>query len=95
MTKKNFPNIITRIRTFAFALYNHVKTGMNKCSQRQINSRWKICQSCPMFTTEPAVKSYKGKAPAYCMVCGCALSKKKGFMNKLAWKDQKCPEGKW
>jgi hypothetical protein len=29
------------------------------------------------------------------MVCGCAISNKKIFLNKLAWADQECPIGKW
>jgi hypothetical protein len=28
-------------------------------------------------------------------VCGCNLSSRKIFMNKLAWADQKCPLDKW
>ena len=30
-----------------------------------------------------------------CLVCGCNLSRKKIFMNKLAWADQECPLSKW
>jgi hypothetical protein len=35
------------------------------------------------------------KQDSTCLMCGCNLSKKKVFLNKLAWADQECPLGKW
>lgn len=85
------PSILTKIKNFSKAIYNHVKTGMKKCSQKKINERYYICKRCEYFhiiSKEPDIK-------AICNKCGCNLSNKKIFMNKLAWKDQKCPENKW
>jgi hypothetical protein len=30
-----------------------------------------------------------------CSECGCNISNKSIFLNKLAWADQKCPLNKW
>lgn len=30
-----------------------------------------------------------------CLECGCNITNKRQFMNKLAWSDQKCPLDKW
>jgi hypothetical protein len=35
------------------------------------------------------------KERSECNICGCAISKKSKFLNKLAWADQECPAGKW
>jgi uncharacterized paraquat-inducible protein A len=82
-----------KIKNFIKALYTHIKTGMKKSSQKLINDRYSICTECKYFNfvdrfDQPEIK-------ATCNQCGCNLSDKKIFMNKLAWKDQKCPIGKW
>ena len=46
------------------------------------------------------MKTYKSpnefiKNESQCGVCGCNLSNKVQFMNKLAWADQKCPKDYW
>jgi uncharacterized paraquat-inducible protein A len=58
---------------------------MPKSSQAEINRRFKICVSC----------EYYNETENECGICGCNLNNRKIFMNKLAWLDQKCPEGKW
>jgi uncharacterized paraquat-inducible protein A len=63
----------------------HVYSGFPKSSQEQINTRLEICKNC----------EYYASSPGQCMICGCNINNKKIFMNKLAWADQKCPEGKW
>lgn len=35
------------------------------------------------------------KTRSECNVCGCSISQKKRFLNKLAWADQECPLNKW
>ena len=92
MKKKiNTPSIITKIYNFTKSLYNHIVTGMQKSSYETIDYRYGICEGCEFFQ----VNIENNEVITTCNVCGCALSKKKIFMNKLAWKDQKCPEGKW
>lgn len=58
---------------------------MPKSSQKLINSRYAICIACDMYNKEDKI----------CSHCGCNISSKKIFLNKLAWKDQKCPIDKW
>lgn len=85
-------SIITKIKNFIKALYNHIITGMKKCSQKQINQRYDVCLSCEHYSMK---KDKSNDIYATCNLCGCNLSNKKVFMNKLAWKDQKCPANKW
>lgn len=58
---------------------------MPKSSQDTINYRYSICLSCESYD----------KINSQCLECGCNLSNKKQFLNKLAWADQQCPIGKW
>lgn len=75
----------TRIITFIKSLVWHIYSGFPKSTQEQINYRFNICKSCDMYDTKNS----------QCLVCGCNLSNKKIFMNKLAWADQECPMKKW
>ena len=79
------PSFKQRIVTFLKSLFWHVYAGFPKSSQTLIDERYKICNDCEMLD----------KKAGQCLVCGCNINQKKIFMNKLAWKDQKCPEGKW
>ena len=76
---------IIKIKTFLRSLWFHVNAGLPKSSQEEINRRFNICVACEKYDS---IKSQ-------CKICGCNLSNKKIFLNKLAWADQKCPEGKW
>jgi uncharacterized paraquat-inducible protein A len=77
--------LINKILTFVKSLLFHVWSGFPKSTQEEINERLSICKSCEYYSEEHK----------QCMVCGCNLSNKKIFMNKLAWADQECPTGKW
>lgn len=76
---------IKKIFNFTKAFYQHTNKGMPKADQKTINTRYYICQGCESFDAEKSE----------CKECGCGLSRKKEFFNKLAWEDQKCPIGKW
>lgn len=76
---------IQKIKTFIKSLLFHVWAGFPKCTQNQINYRFNICLDCDMYDSQNS----------QCLVCGCNLSRKKIFMNKLAWADQECPLSKW
>lgn len=56
---------------------------LKKCSVEEIEERFAICSSC---------EHYKNNT---CEKCGCYLVRSQIYMNKLAWKDQECPIGKW
>lgn len=76
---------IRRIITFTKSLWFHVYAGFPKSTQAQILDRFNTCQQCEMYSSQLE----------QCLVCGCNINKKKIFMNKLAWADQKCPLDKW
>lgn len=76
---------IQKLITFVKSLIGHVGKGMPKADQFTINSRYSVCFSCESFD----------KDNKQCLECGCNISAKKEFLNKLAWLDQKCPLGKW
>lgn len=75
--------MINKIFNFMKALCFHIGAGCPKSTQTEINKRYAICESCQMFHNDQ------------CLECGCNISTKSKFLNKLAWKDQKCPLGKW
>jgi hypothetical protein len=76
---------LSKIKTFLRSLWWHIYSGFPKSTQDQINCRLQICLTCEMYDDKNQ----------QCLVCGCNISDKKRFLNKLAWADQKCPLGKW
>ena len=56
---------------------------IKKCSIEQIDYRYQICSSCEFYKNNT------------CEKCGCHAVRDQVYMNKLAWKDQECPIGKW
>jgi hypothetical protein len=77
--------LLVKIKTFLSSLFWHVRRGLPKSSQAEIEARYNICISCDMFESKTSE----------CLVCGCNINKKRVFLNKLAWADQSCPIGKW
>lgn len=77
--------LTTKIKNFVKALWFHIGYGLPKCSQEQINKRHLICLECDFY-------DLKNKE---CLQCGCNISNRRIFLNKLAWADQKCPIDKW
>lgn len=74
-----------KILTFLKSLFWHIYAGSPQSSQELIDSRFALCVIC---------NDYDSKNQQ-CQVCGCNINNKQIFMNKLAWRDQKCPKGKW
>ncbi len=58
---------------------------MPKSPKEEILRRYNICYGCEHFN----------ESNSQCLLCGCNITKKKQFMNKLAWFDQSCPIEKW
>lgn len=77
--------MLQKIIRFLKALLFHIGCGMPKTPQNELDLRWSICSSCEFFDRDNS----------QCLQCGCNLSNKQKFMNKLAWLDQKCPVDKW
>jgi uncharacterized paraquat-inducible protein A len=76
---------LIKFKTFLKSLAFHFWAGFPKSTQEEINTRFSICQNCDTFDNKSS----------QCLACGCNLSTKRIFMNKLAWADQKCPLDKW
>ena len=76
---------INKIKTFLKSLWFHVGAGMPKATKQQISERYITCFTCDMFDNKKS----------QCLVCGCNVTPKRQFLNKLAWADQVCPLGKW
>lgn len=76
---------IKRIFRFLYSLFWHIISGFPTCSKQEILNRYAICIVCDKFNSKKSI----------CNICGCNLSNRKEFMNKLAWADQECPENKW
>lgn len=91
MRKRNTPTLICKTINFIKSLFNHIRTGMKKSSKKETSKRFDICRACEFFIPIENHLELKGM----CEICGCNLSDKKILMNKLAWKDQKCPKDKW
>ena len=68
---------------FIAALTRHAADGLRKCSQEQVNERLAICQACPAFAGDR------------CQECTCRCNERRVFLNKLAWRSEVCPLGKW
>ena len=77
--------MLLKIKTFIKSLFFHVYAGLPKSSKEEISERYDICLSCDLYDN---IKQE-------CRMCGCSISNKSKFMNKLAWADQECPLGKW
>ena len=77
--------LLLKITTFLKSLFFHVYSGFPKATKHEIEYRYAICLLCEDFNTKES----------QCNVCGCNLSRKKIFLNKLAWADQECPKKKW
>jgi len=77
--------ILIKIQTFIKSLLFHIWSGMPKSTTETIRKRYVICLQCEKYNS---IKSE-------CGVCGCYISNKKRFINKLAWADQRCPLNKW
>jgi hypothetical protein len=76
---------LIKLKTFLKSLIFHIYAGSPKSTKNEILARLSFCTSCEHFNTKRQE----------CGICGCAISDKSIFMNKLAWADQECPVGKW
>ena len=81
--RRKSPSFARRFKNFTVSALKHIGKGMPTCTQEEIDERLEICGGCKWF---------KGGT---CLKCGCACTKNKKFLNKLAWADQECPIGKW
>lgn len=76
---------LIRLKTFLKSLLWHINNGLPKSTQEVIDKRYSLCTSCEKYDSINRI----------CNVCGCNISNKRIFLNKLAWADQSCPINKW
>ena len=76
---------LIRLQIFLKSLFWHISRGLPKSDKKTISYRFSICTDCDQYD----------KINKICCVCGCNISDKSIFLNKLAWADQKCPLQKW
>lgn len=88
--QRPLPPLWKRASNVIAAIIKHAKNWFRKCSRAEIEKRVATCEQCELF--KPAANRC-----GYCTHadCGCPISREKRFLNKLAWRDQKCPLGKW
>lgn len=77
------PSLLEKAKNFATASAQHIAAGMPMASEEEIERRFAICQTCPFLKD------------SVCSKCGCPVKRERKFLSKLAWADQKCPEGHW
>lgn len=77
------PSLAARALHFAEAVAKHAADGFAKRSQDEVETLLAICRECPAFDG------------SHCTDCGCNCNDKGTFLNKLAWRSEHCPRGKW
>ena len=77
--------IFLKLQVFLKSLWFHIARGLPKCTKTEILQRYNICTNCEHFDQNKS----------QCGICGCNVSQKPQFLNKLAWADQQCPINKW
>lgn len=80
------PSMVKRLGNFGIAYLRHIATGNVPADDMLIDERLLICQKDTLW--------YKD---GICMKCGCNVNRLRADegLNKLAWKDSKCPLNYW
>lgn len=86
----NLPKPERRIANFVKAVVKDVSTGMKRCSKEEVQDRMNICRECELFKMVNQNNGYCSHED-----CGCSISSHQNYMNKLSWKSESCPVGKW
>lgn len=80
------PPLAKRVWNFTVAIAKHVRDGAVLVTAEEQAGRLAICQACPLLKDEVCT------SPA----CGCVIDGgRTKYWNKLAWRSETCPEGKW
>lgn len=77
------PSTLEKVKNFAAAAAKHVAAGMPRATDEEVERRYAICQGCEFLKNEACTK------------CGCPIARRKKFISKLSWANEKCPVGKW
>ena len=83
------PDLFQRGANFVTAAMKHISKGLPKCTDEEVEERYKICESnqCGLFNEEKKVCMHKK--------CGCFIRQNGKYLDKLRWADSECPVGLW
>lgn len=80
------PPLSRRVYNALVAGVRHGLDLLKHRTQEEIDTNLAICQACPLL--QDGVCSHPD--------CGCPIrGGKRRFWNKLAWRSEECPLGKW
>ena len=68
-----------------FAAVRHLLQGSPTVSQEIHYQRQEICVRCDDY--DPEIRC--------CTICTCPIKDLKGWLNKLSWAEESCPNGFW
>ena len=77
------PSTLAKAVNFAAAAAKHAAAGMPRATDEEVERRYAICQGCEFLKNDACTK------------CGCPIARRKKFISKLSWANEKCPVGKW
>jgi len=84
------PTTIQKLTNFSSAVIRDVTTGMQRCTDEEMDARLEICQGNPEKDIERC--PFYNESDSSCLKCGCQLSRKRIYLNKIAWKSESCPD---
>lgn len=92
-----------RLVRFAFALIRHTVNFWRWRTPWEIAELHAICRGCEFYlpAKEPKPPTWWQRllritpTEGWCKKCGCGCGSAAAWLNKLAWRSEKCPEGKW
>ena len=76
---------VLRTMRFTKEAIAHLLNGSPTCTQQQLDERFAVCQACKWF---------RGNTCNH-QKCGCNVNGAQKYLNKLAWAEQECPDGRW
>lgn len=81
----NIIDAAKKVKRFYLERKKWIKAGNPKRTADEINNLFdNICSKCEHFKK-------KGPHEGKCGICGCRLTRKKEYLNKLAWATTSCP----
>jgi len=92
-----------RLVRFVYALIRHAVNLFRWRTPWEIAELHTICKACPFYqpSPEPTPPAWWQRllritpTEGWCQKCGCGCGSIAAWLNKLAWRSEKCPEGKW
>lgn len=85
------PRLPQKVINVAKATWKFILSGFELSTQELIQSRLKVCKDCPLFDLK-SVNPIEGICKHN--KCGCRV-REDYFLNKLSFKSESCPDGKW